>query len=173
MNDTPFGEILERIREINSKIESRLRERSHAAVIRKHGPLILDTLSGKQIRLIHAVRQYLQDKPDGLLLRDLAERIGVTPPSASVMVDTLVKRGFLERSISVDDRRAVRIRLTPLLNEHFDALHQARVIELQHLAENLGEKTLHNWLAVLLQVDAQLTRDLPPAETNLNRESKP
>jgi hypothetical protein len=30
---------------------------------------------------------------------------------------------------------------------------------------------LHNWLAVLLQVDAQLARDLPPAETNLNRES--
>ncbi len=88
------------------------------------------------------------------------------------MVDTLVKRGFLERSISVDDRRAVRIRQTPLLNEHFDALHQARVIELQHLAENLGEKHCTTACSAVAG-RAQLTRDLPPAETNLNRESKP
>jgi len=45
-------------------------------------------------------------------LHDLAERLGVTAPTASRAVDGLVEHGVLERRPDPDDRRAVRISLT-------------------------------------------------------------
>ena len=160
-----LSETLERIRQLNNRIEGRLREQSRADVLRHHGPLLLDSLSGKQIRLIHAVRHGLLEKPEGLLLRDLADQIGVTPPSASVMVDALVKRGFLERIIDPEDRRAVRIRLSGQVATHFDLLHRAALEQLEHLAEQLGKQFIDNWLEVLLEVDAALMgHDILPSK---------
>ena len=43
----------------------------------------------------------------------LAGRLALTKPSVSTMVDALVDRGFLVRAREVDDRRAVRLALTP------------------------------------------------------------
>jgi len=45
-------------------------------------------------------------------LHDLAERLGVTAPTASRAVDGLVEHGMLERRPDPADRRAVRISLT-------------------------------------------------------------
>jgi len=45
-------------------------------------------------------------------LHDLAERLGVTAPTASRAVDGLVEHRVLERRPDPDDRRAVRISLT-------------------------------------------------------------
>jgi len=45
-------------------------------------------------------------------LHDLAERLGVSPPTASRAVDALVEHGLLERAPDPADRRAVRISLT-------------------------------------------------------------
>jgi DNA-binding MarR family transcriptional regulator len=48
-----------------------------------------------------------------LRLSDLAERMGITAPTASRAVDGLVDLGLLVRQTDPDDRRAVRIDLTP------------------------------------------------------------
>jgi DNA-binding MarR family transcriptional regulator len=45
-------------------------------------------------------------------LNDLADRLGVSPPTASRAVDALVEHGLLERAPDPADRRAVRISLT-------------------------------------------------------------
>jgi DNA-binding MarR family transcriptional regulator len=45
-------------------------------------------------------------------LNDLAERLGVSPPTASRTVDALLDHGLLERAPDPADRRAVRISLT-------------------------------------------------------------
>ena len=45
-------------------------------------------------------------------LNDLAERLGVSPPTASRAVDALLEHGLLERAPDPTDRRAVRISLT-------------------------------------------------------------
>jgi DNA-binding MarR family transcriptional regulator len=47
-----------------------------------------------------------------LRLTDLADRMGVIPPTASRAVDGLVDLGLLERLPDPDDRRAVQIDLT-------------------------------------------------------------
>ncbi len=48
-----------------------------------------------------------------LRLNDLAARIGTSAPTASRTVDVLDELGLAERRADPDDRRAVRIELTP------------------------------------------------------------
>jgi DNA-binding MarR family transcriptional regulator len=48
-----------------------------------------------------------------LRLSELADRMGITAPTASRAVDVLVDLGLLERQTDHEDRRAVRIDLTP------------------------------------------------------------
>ena len=48
-----------------------------------------------------------------LRLNDLADRMGVSPPTASRSVDALYELGLVERVPDPQDRRALRIELTP------------------------------------------------------------
>lgn len=46
-------------------------------------------------------------------MKEIAGLLGVTPPSATVIVDALVEGGLLAREHDTKDRRGVRLRLTP------------------------------------------------------------
>jgi DNA-binding MarR family transcriptional regulator len=52
-----------------------------------------------------------------LRLNDLADRMGVSPPTASRSVDALHEFGLVERVPDPSDRRALRIDLTPAGNK--------------------------------------------------------
>src|SRR5512141_1148135 len=54
---------------------------------------------------------YLRRKP-GVSLAELAEHIGLTPPSTSALVDGLVSKGLLLRVEAAGDRRRVALRLS-------------------------------------------------------------
>jgi MarR family transcriptional regulator for hemolysin len=46
-------------------------------------------------------------------LGSLAEHLGLTPPSASKLVEELVRRRLLERATSTADRRRLRLGVSP------------------------------------------------------------
>jgi len=69
-----------------------------------------------------------------LSLKDLAEREGVTAPTMSKSVDSLVEKGWVVRTTSSGDRRSIQIALTPkgaaLANEVVDDLRTQFAIRL-------------------------------------------
>lgn len=50
--------------------------------------------------------------PEGIMLKDIAEELGLTPGAVSQTIDIMVREGMLERVVSPQDRRAVSIRPT-------------------------------------------------------------
>jgi DNA-binding MarR family transcriptional regulator len=54
---------------------------------------------------------FLQRTP-GAALRRVAEHLGLTPPTVSIMIHGLVERGLVERPDSAADRRRAELRLT-------------------------------------------------------------
>lgn len=57
------------------------------------------------------VLAYLSRNP-GAALTDLANHIGLMRPTMSKMVDNLVRRGWIDRETSAEDRRYMRLCLT-------------------------------------------------------------
>ena len=65
-----------------------------------------------QMRILKAIFAFQEKYPDGVMLKLLAEKVNLTPGAASIIVDTLVKQGVLDRRTSDVDRRAVCIGLS-------------------------------------------------------------
>ena len=67
---------------------------------------------------------YLHRNP-GSCLFHLAEHLGVTRPTASTLVERLVRRGMVSRAEDPQERRRVVLRLTPLGLRHFRRTRQS------------------------------------------------
>lgn len=81
--------------------------------MRSRRPAALSVPQFRTMALLHHHR--------GASLSHIAEHIGLTLPTMSRMIDTLVKRGFVMREASPDDRRRVTLVLTKQGRAAFDA----------------------------------------------------
>jgi len=85
--------------------------------MRRHGSPLL---SAPQLRTL----AYLRDSP-GSCLFHVAERLGVTHPTASVIVERLVRRGMVTRTADPQERRRIVLTLTPMGAWHLQRARQA------------------------------------------------
>ena len=82
-------------------------------------PASLGRYTGSQLRMINRIYELTRQSEAGIQLKQLAAVLDITPAATSEMVETLVKRGALERKVSASDRRAVALKLSPELEELF------------------------------------------------------
>ena len=64
----------------------------------------------------------LERKPDGLKMNELSRRMMVTGGNVTGITDQLAAEGLVERALVAGDRRAYRVRLTPLGRQQFEAM---------------------------------------------------
>jgi MarR family transcriptional regulator, organic hydroperoxide resistance regulator len=83
---------------------------------RSSGPLEGTRLSLAQYQLLEALRATPR-----LPVSELAASAGVAPPTATRMLDALVRDGLAERTPCAQDRRVVHIALTPAGRDAVDA----------------------------------------------------
>jgi DNA-binding MarR family transcriptional regulator len=91
--------------------------------------------------------------PDGTALSDVIADLGVSKQTASQLVDTLVVRGYLERTVDPDDRRRVLVALTERGRAASDiVLATAEQVDARLVAVVGAERMLHTkeTLAALL-----------------------
>jgi DNA-binding MarR family transcriptional regulator len=79
---------------------------------------------------------FLQRNP-GVALIQVAEHLGLTPPTVSKMINGLVMRGLIERPDSTIDRRRVELRLTTRGNAWFDRVRGETVVKFAGRFERL------------------------------------
>ncbi len=115
--------------------------RAIRAEMRRNGASLL---SIPQVRTL----AYLHRNP-GSCLFHLAEHLGVTRPTASTLVERLVRRGMVSRAEDPQERRRIVLRLTPLGLRHFRRTRQATrrwmatvlsrlsAVELRHVKKGL------------------------------------
>ena len=78
--------------------------------------------SGLSPTQMHAIEIIGQEK--SLRMKELAEHLGVTTGSLTVMVDRLEQNGFLGRRPHESDRRSFLVTLTDKGKKHFKKHHQ-------------------------------------------------
>jgi len=69
-------------------------------------------VSIRQHQTMSLVCRLTEEKPHGITLKELAEAMKLAPATVSELVESLVKKDFLQRVQNPEDRRAVQITLT-------------------------------------------------------------
>lgn len=89
---------------------------------------------GKALRIISSLTM---EKPEGVQLKHLAERMGMTVSATSVLVESMVVKGFFDRSVNPNDRRSVRIKLSQKGRENFERINHGFIKRFDQLFEGL------------------------------------
>ncbi len=82
-----------------------------------------EDLSLSQLKVL----SLLADAPEELAIKEVAETLGISLPSASRAIDPLVRRKLMDRQEDEADRRVKRLRLTDKGSGLVDRLLSARV----------------------------------------------
>jgi DNA-binding MarR family transcriptional regulator len=90
----------------------------------------------------------------------LAEAVAVTPPTASRLVERLVKKGLVRRRTDRHDRRQVRIALTESGRHLIDAVSARRRQEIATLLDAVAPETQRSVVAALSQL-AEAAGEVP------------
>ena len=123
-------------KEATRLVAERLFEAFRAARPFKRRPGFSHTARPGEFQLIHRLAH--EETDAGLRVGDLAAWLGVKPPSVTQLVDSLASRGLVERIADTDDRRAIRVRLSPTGRAMADSFHAHAMEETEALVGYLG-----------------------------------
>jgi DNA-binding MarR family transcriptional regulator len=90
-------------------------------------------ISITQMKTLHA----LTDTDREVSVKELSDRLGLSLPGASRMVDTLLRRGWVERGEDPEDRRVKRIGITDAGRSIVERIETARLVGLEQYAAAL------------------------------------
>ena len=111
-------------------------------------------LSMAQINVLMLIRRL-----EEVSLTQLADRLGVSPPSASAMVDRLVDKALLTREPSEEDRRRVVIRISPEALKEIQEIETVVFQSFVELVDRIGPKCATQWCEVLDTVRTVIMED--------------
>lgn len=111
-------------------------------------------LSVPQLHAIMMIRKRGQ-----VYMSELAGVLGVSPPSASAMVDRLFEKGVLTREHSREDRRKVIVRVSPEAEKDFSEFDKNAMQSLVDLVEKVGPETTRKWCDVLDEIKNVLDQE--------------
>lgn len=88
-------------------------------------------------------------------LGDIAEDRGVSPASASALVDSLQKSGLVDREIDSVDNRKVLIGLTPHGRKTYDQLKAVSLEQLKEIISVLGREDAEEFSRLLQKMNGR------------------
>ncbi len=104
----------------------------------------------------------------GLSQRELAEGMGIGGPALVRHIDRLEAEGFVERTRDPNDRRVMRITLTPGGHRHHDDLHQIMSVIDTDLRSHLSDAEQRTMRTVLDTI-ARYAAETPTTATEASR----
>ncbi len=110
----------------------------------------------------------LHRHPDGLSMRLLGQYLMVTGGNVTGLTNELAKEGWVERLPDPDDRRSVRVRLTPLGVQTFEQIatvHEAWVVSMFSGLRVQDRKLMTDLLGSVRQQVGAMTSDMAPHGT--------
>lgn len=114
----------------------------------------LQGLSLRQGSAISQLKLLTEEKPEGVALKTLAKRLQMTIPATSLLVETMVGKGFFERTPNPEDRRAVCIRLSEKGRQMFREVYANFYEEIDTRAANLTTEELQTLQNIVTKLRA-------------------
>ncbi len=111
------------------------------------------TFAGTDVRPGEYTVLQLLDMNPGLKQGTVARTLNIKPAHMTKLVQRLVRIGYLKRSIPLEDRRSVRLNLTPAGRAHVERYHEQFLAV--HRAERIGltDEELATLVSLLKKLD--------------------
>ncbi|WHY88809.1 MarR family transcriptional regulator [Neobacillus novalis] len=65
-----------------------------------------------EFKVLAAIQQGANEKNEEMKVSEISQRLQVTPPTVTQIINILEKDGLVERAVDPEDRRSVKIKLT-------------------------------------------------------------
>ena len=102
--------------------------------------LLFKEAKGSGLSLSHfEILMYIAHKGE-VTMKDIASWLHITPPSASVLVDTLVKKKLVTRVSSSKDRRTIHIILNREAHKLISLIHKKKMTVFKKMLSKLDKK---------------------------------
>lgn len=82
-------------------------------------------------------------------MKEVAEMLHITPPSASVLIDTLVEKKLVKRAPSEKDRRTIHIKLSTEAQKLMISIHKKKVSIFKKMLSKLNSEDQENLTRIL------------------------
>ncbi|MDO4584056.1 MAG: hypothetical protein Q4D62_08135 [Planctomycetia bacterium] len=132
-------------------VVDKLRENVLLATSSKEDIDWLESLTMRQTKALCAVLVMTENKPEGVSLKQLAQRLNTTVPATSVLVEAMVQSKIFLRIPSSSDRRAVCIKPSAFGKNIFDSLRQKMSLTIENLMGDLPEAEKEIFVHVIEQ----------------------
>lgn len=106
-------------------------------------------LTVRQGSAISQLKLMQEEAPEGVSLKSLAQRMQMTIPATSLLVEVMVSKGFMERNPNPNDRRAVCIKLTDRGLSLFDDVYARFHDEIDRRAQGLTQEELNAFSSIV------------------------
>ncbi len=144
---------------IQFSIVEYLKNYSEISVESSQSGSLLRNLTSRQIQMLVVVRQFSNEKQQGVSLMQLAKFMNVKSPAASAMVNCLVKMGFLKRDLCVQDRREIRIVLSSKIRKRFELYDELLNKKVKSVMMKMGKKKAEMLHELLEEMDGFLRKE--------------
>lgn len=120
-------------------------------------------LSAPQAMLLFTIAH----QPGSISVKDLAEKVGVTPGAVTQLVNALVEKGLVQREGDPADRRVVRLKVTKKATDQFEKFRREHLAAYQPIFDVLSDDDLRQLIALMDKIEAgQSGQDKFHAETD-------
>jgi DNA-binding MarR family transcriptional regulator len=89
---------------------------------------------------------------DGIGVKEISHKLGISSSAATQLVDSLVKKGCLVREESVEDRRALKIRLSGKTKELIDVTSTQAIGKVQTIFDVLTDEEIQTFYKLSVKV---------------------
>ena len=112
-------------------------------------------LSQRQRAALFTLELGTRNNPDGISLSEVAQAMAIPVPSASQLIETLVKKGLSERTVNPNNHRTVQIKLSELGRRLTRQIALAISKKLGELQEGLSCQEVETFEKVILHCHAR------------------
>ncbi|MCX6808229.1 MAG: MarR family transcriptional regulator [Candidatus Berkelbacteria bacterium] len=112
-----------------------------------------DGITPAQFQILFIVKH----QPSGISLKELAQKLGITSSGATQLIAGLIEKNFLTREQSVEDQRAIIIKLS---KEGESKIGEVKIKHLHQLSEAftaLDDHDLTNFLNIIKKINTYNT----------------
>jgi len=129
-----------------------------------NGPSLEETLSAFRRKLSDMFKKEAEDfkcpasQIDALVyiakkgnpsMKEIANYLKITPPSATAIIETMQKKKLITRSTNIKDRRTIKIVLTPKAWKLFKSFHDHKITVIEKMFSSLQDSDQKQLIRIL------------------------